>query len=280
MKHTLCPLFRLKQRALPLAALAAALSLYAQPPVKLTRAEQETFLREAKIEKMRSARKGITDSQQATLFDGKLRHDASVQSIDIAKSEFKTDRGTELNFKDSFKFNIAAYRLDKLMDLNLMPVYMERKIAGKTSSVGWWLDDVIGDEADRKKKKLTPPDVDAFNEQMYCVRVLVQLTANVDANQGNLLTDKNWNLWIIDFTRAFRLMRTLPNEKDLVKIDRKFLKALRELNEPQLAGALRPYVTNDEIKSLLKRRDLIVQHFDADVAAKGEAAVLCNLPAR
>lgn len=229
---------------------------------------------------MRSARKGITDSQQATLFDGKLRHDASVQSIDIAKSEFKTDKGTELNFKDSFKFNIAAYRLDKLMDLNLMPVYIERKIAGKTSSVGWWVDDVIGDEADRKKKNMTPPDVDAFNEQMYCVRVLVQLTANVDANQGNLLTDKNWNLWIIDFTRAFRLTRTLPNPKDLVKIDRKFLKALRELNEPRLAEALRPYVTNDEIKSLLKRRDLIVQHFDADMAAKGEAAVLCNLPTR
>jgi hypothetical protein len=267
-------------RILPLAGILASGALFAQEAPKLTRAEQETFLREAKIEKIRSAAKGVTDSQRATLFDGKIRHDAHIQNVDIAKAEFRTDKGTELNFKDSYKFNIAAYRLAKLMDLNLMPVYVERKVAGKTSSVGWWVDDVIGDEADRKKKKLQPPDVDAFNDQMYSVRALVQLTANVDANQGNLLTDKNWNLWIIDFTRSFRLMRTLPNPKDLVKIDRKFLAALRELNEPRLAEALRPYVTSDEIKGLLTRRDLIVARFDAEVAAKGEKAVLCDLPPR
>ncbi len=263
-----------------LAAVLAAVCVYGQEPVKLTRAEMETFLRDGRVEKMRSAAKGITDSQRATLFDGKLRHDASVQSIDIARNEFRGDRGTELNFKDSFKFNIAAYRLDKLMDLNLVPVYVERKVAGKTSSVGWWVDDVIGDEMDRKKKNMTPPDTGAFNDQMYCVRVLVQLTANVDANVGNVLTDKNWNLWIIDFTRSFRLTRSLPNPKDLVKIDRRFLKALRDLNEPQVTEALRPHVTKDEIKGLLARRDAIVKRFDAEVAAKGEAAVLCDLPSR
>src|SRR5215470_13670821 len=78
---------------------------------QLTDAEQEEFLRTAKIVRTKSASKGVTGTSRVTMTDGKLTHDAHVQCIDEAKQEFVSDRGTELNFKDSYKFNIAAYRL-------------------------------------------------------------------------------------------------------------------------------------------------------------------------
>src|SRR3712207_8869744 len=52
------------------------------------------------------------------------------RSIDEAKQSYQTDRGTEINFKDSWKYNIAAYRLDKLLELNMIPVSIERTLPG------------------------------------------------------------------------------------------------------------------------------------------------------
>jgi hypothetical protein len=54
----------------------------------------------------------------------------------------------------SYKFNIAGYRLARLIGIENTPVYIERKVGGKTCSVSWWVDDVMMDEADRKKKKM------------------------------------------------------------------------------------------------------------------------------
>ena len=46
--------------------------------------------------------------------------------------------GTELNFVDSYKYNIAAYRLAELLGIDdMLPVYVERKWEGdQARSVG------------------------------------------------------------------------------------------------------------------------------------------------
>src|SRR5713226_7356251 len=73
---------------------------------QLTREQMAEFLKTAKIVKSRYAGKGVTGSQRATLTDGTVTHDAHITTIDESKSEYKTDRGTELNFRDSYKYNI------------------------------------------------------------------------------------------------------------------------------------------------------------------------------
>ena len=83
---------------------------------------------------------------------------------------------------------------------------------------------------------------------------------------------------MIDFTRAFRANKDLLSPKDLVECDRKLLAKLRELNKPLLQKRLKPYVTDMEIDGLLARRDKIVAFFDKEIAVKGEAAVLFDLP--
>ena len=154
---------------------------------KLTLAEQEEFLKNAKVIKTKPTPGGITGSLRATLSDGKLTHDAHIQSIDESKSRFEGSRGVEINFRDSYKFNIAGYRLGKLLGFNMIPPSIERSHAGKSSSFTWWVDDVKFDEAARLKKKLTSPDAEAWNDQMHLVRVFDQLIFNTDRNLGNLL---------------------------------------------------------------------------------------------
>lgn len=247
----------------------------------LTAAEEEEFLLNAKVLKRQAARKGITGSERATLSDGKIEHYAHIQAINEEKPTFTSTRGTELNFKDSYKFNIAAYRLGKILGIeSMIPVSVDRKVGGKSSAVTWWVDDLLMDEEERNKKHEDPPDKDNWNKQMYVVRVFDQLIYNTDRNLGNLLIDKKWNIWMIDHTRAFRLQNKLMSEKDLVMCDRKLLASLRKLDEETLTEHLRPFLTKSEIKAILQRRDLIVKFFDNEIASKGESAVVYDLPPR
>src|SRR5690242_13786345 len=263
-------------RSAALGGLALAVQFYALPapaqdPSTLTIEQKEEFLRTAKISTEKSAKKGITDTQRVTLTDGKLTHDASVQRIDEHKDVFQGQDGTtEFNFKDSYKFNIAAWKLARLLGIDdMMPPYVDRKFKGDNASFSWWVDDVMMDEEDRSKKHVTAPNLDAWNQEMYVVRVFDQLINNTDRNLGNLLIDKNWHIWIIDHSRTFRTRRDLRNAKNLVQCDRSLLAKMKALDEPTLKKELAPYVNSEEIKGLLARRDLIVKFF----GSKGESAL-------
>jgi hypothetical protein len=244
---------------------------------KLSDSEQEQFLKVAKIIQTKQASKGVTGTTRVTMTDGKITHDAHVQCIDESKHEFKTDRGTELNFRDTYKFNIAAYRLARLLGIENLPVTVERKVQGKSCSVDWWVDGVMMDEAKRKEKKMNAPDAEAWNNQMYVVRVFDQLIFNVDRNLTNLLILKNWDIVMIDHSRSFRLFHTLQNPKNLVKCDRTLLQNLRALNKDDVAKALIPYCTKTEVEAVMARRDVIVKFFDDRIKQNGEAAVLYDV---
>jgi hypothetical protein len=244
---------------------------------QLTDAEKEQFLRTGKMGRTKSAAKGITGTTRVTMNDGKLTHDAHVQCIDEAKHEFQTDRGTELNFKDSYKFNIAAYRLSRMLGIENLPTTVERKVGGKTCAVDWWVDDVMMDEAGRKSKKLNAPDPDMWNNEMYVLRVFDQLIYNVDRNLTNLLILKSWDIVMIDHSRSFRLMHTLENPKNLVKCDRTLLQNMRALKKDEVLKKLLPYCTKLEVEGLMVRRDVIVKFFDDQIKEKGESAVLYDL---
>lgn len=245
-------------------------------PPKITRAEIQEFLLHAKIVEKKELSKGITNSQRAVLDDGKLRHDAHIQTVDISKTSFQTTQGTEMNFRDCYKFNVAACELDKLLELNMVPVSVERKV-GNMAAVTWWVDNTWMTELDRKNKKIEPPDQLYWNQQMYDCRVFDQLIYNTDRNLGNLVISKDWKIWLIDHTRAFRDMKDLRSPKDLVECDRKLLGKLRELNKEILTKELGRYLTTMEIEGLLARRDKIVHFFDEQIAQKGETAVLFDL---
>jgi hypothetical protein len=256
-----------------------SLSVVAQTPQQgesqLTIEQMKTFLLNAKVIKEKQTPKGITAPSRLTMTDGVLTHDAGFQSIDESKAKMEFATGaTEMNFRDSYKFNIAAYELACLLGLgHMMPVTVERKLNGKMGSLTWWLK-VQMDEVDRMKKKITPPYPERWNAQMYRVRVFTQLVFDMDRNLTNLLIGPNWELYMIDFTRAFRLHHQLKAEKDLVKCDRKLLDNLRKLQQSDVEQATSKYLNKSEIKAIMMRRDKIVAHFEKLVAQKGEKEIL------
>ncbi len=261
--------------------LSLALTFFAaaqQPGTPATDQEKEEFLRTATVTSSREIPVGVTHTRRAALTKSGYTHDAHIQTINESQREYRSARGVEINFTDTYKYNIAGYRLDRLLGLNMMPVSVQRKIGGTTAAVTWWVDDVQMMELERHNKRLDAPDPEAWKRQMFMVRIFNELTYDSDANLGNLLIDKNWRLWIIDKTRAFRLMTNLRTAKTLedpqLQCDRKVYAALKVLDQPLLEKQLMPFLTKPEIKAVLARRDRIVKIIDTHIASRGEANVL------
>jgi hypothetical protein len=240
------------------------------------------FLQSASIvsrEKLSSGITGTTGSEKGTLSDGKLTHDVHIQCLDVFRPVWKGAEGTiEKNFRDSWKFNVAAYRLARLLGIETVPMSVERSIDGKLCSVTWWVDNVWLVEAERRDKGIKPPATDHWVNQLITVRVFDQLIHNTDRNQGNLLITPDWKVWLIDHTRAFRTNRNLLNRETLKRINVQLLNKLKNLNTISLKTSVGPYLRAEEISALLARRDLIVSYFANEVREKGEEAVLTGLP--
>jgi len=254
----------------------------AKKAVGLTDAEKESFLAEGVVVHTRAVGSGVTGSVRATLRKGGLEHDAHIQSIDLSKPLNSLGAGTtEIDFRDTYRNNIAAYRLDRRLGLGMIPVTVERDFERKKSAFTWWVDDVVMDELQRHDKKIEAPDPLAWNRQMYAVRIFDQLIYNFDRNLGNLLVDKSWNLWMIDHTRAFKIFKDLKDVANLgTHCPRSLLAALRELDRPSLIRLSRRLLTEGQVTALLARRDLIVKYYDAKIASLGEKEVLYDLPMR
>ncbi len=115
----------------------AAICCESADETPLAKEQIKQFLQTAEIIKSAPSRKGATHPWRLTLSNGTIAHDAAFQTVDEHKAEMTLESGkVELGFFDSYKCNIAAYRLAELVGLDdLLPVYVERKWKGKTGSL-------------------------------------------------------------------------------------------------------------------------------------------------
>jgi hypothetical protein len=241
----------------------------------LSDAEIEQFLLKAKVIKTKGIKKGVTGSLQGTLSDGQLTHFAHIQTIDERKQQFVGDKGgVEFDFRDSWTFNIAGYKIDRMLGMNVVPVSVERNHGYSPAAYTWWLDDVKMEEEERlarkkenekgkePKKEAEPPDVEKWNQQMQMVRVFDQLIGNVDRNLGNLIITNDWRLWPIDHTRAFRTNKQLKVEANVTRCDRAVLERMKALDKATLTRETGKYLSTFQIDALLARRDAIVKRLE------------------
>ena len=133
-----------------------------------------------------------------------LTHDAHIQTIDEYKREFRTDGG-RVRLPRQLEFNVAAYKIDRLLGLNMVPVSVQRSYRStprRLHLVAGRCDDGRRETGRRKRsRRRTAPTGTSRTTMM---RLFDQLIANIDRNIGNIVYTKDWRLWPIDHTRAFR----------------------------------------------------------------------------
>jgi ribonucleotide reductase alpha subunit len=81
-------------------------------------------------------------------------------------------------------------------------------------------------------------------------------------------------LRLIDHSRSFRAQKTLRNPEQLTRFSKLLLEGLQRLNYADLRKQMSRYLIDAQVKTLIERRDAILELARKLVAEKGEAAVI------
>jgi hypothetical protein len=237
--------------------------------------DTERFLHDGRIMKLGDTLGGVTRSRQATVeFNGQTRF-AVWKTIDQKRTGVTSlgTSGYEINFQDTWKNEVPAYELDKLLGLGMVPATVSRRYRNTEGALTAWVD--LGmSEAERLKKQLVPPDSAVWSQNMAKVTLFDNLIYNIDRHANNIYITKDWHIILIDHSRSFRSFSELRSESDLRRFSRSMLAALEKLDRPMLNEKLSKYLDGGQIDALMARRDAIVARARRLVQEQGEAAVL------
>ena len=247
------------------------------------REDLEKFLLSAAIVKSEPIGEGVTKPMKVFLKQGDIEH----------KAAWKNVSGSPLGVPDEWRYEIAAYRMDKLLDLRMIPPTVERELEGREGSLQLWAETARSLLDVMDKGIPIPPSVsELMVRNKYLVRAFDSLIANDDRTQQNIRYTEDWRTILIDHSRSFRsskdsfeslffgrhgtkkgedgrmfLFKTLP---------RVFFERLKSLTFESIQATTAGTLNEKEIRAVLARRDLLIKDIEEMIAERGENEVLYN----
>ncbi len=240
------------------------------------RPKWEEFLKTAEIIGSEDVPEGVTKPVRIFLKKGE----------EEASGCWKKIKGKKGGFLEGWQYEIAAYEMDKLLDLNVIPPTVEKEFKGKKGSLQLWVKSEYSllDIMDQKIS-FPPEHSDHLSKMKYITRVFDSLIANEDRTQQNILYTKDWRLILIDHSRSFRssdkftkqLMfgkNGIKGPKLIRRLPRALVEKIKRLDFESIKNAVGPYLEDKEIKAILARKKLLLEEIEEMIKEKGEENVL------
>lgn len=247
-------------------------------PLPFVSAEQILeFLSAANVVEANRIGVGINNPYKVLLEKDGIRAHACFRDVKVFKQKLKLEGKVYLNFRDDAIFEVAAYRISRLLGLNNVPPVVERELFGKRGTLQLWLEESFS-EKKRLSGKVIPSSPRKWGHEYQAMLLFDALIANFDRNQGNILYDSNWNRWLIDHTRSFLTTRDVRDISDVRQCNRELWNGLRRLDESTLEDEVGDVLSDWQIEGILARRDQIVEHFQDRIDRYGESVVILNSP--
>lgn len=237
----------------------------------------ELCLAEGKIlKKKKKTLEGVTRPQLYTIECRGQERRAVVKSLHESVTGLKRfdDGSWEINFTDSFRYERAAYLLDRALGLDMVPVAVIRQVRRRESAFIEFID--------RASYERDSPHTPSGGEraelarQKAVMRIFDALIYNTDRNTQNLLVDDgDWRLYLIDHSRAFRQVSDLPEgwAETRARLSPELYERLKGLEEQALVELLDGLLSRSQVRALLARRDKIIRKIDEDRKKVGDAVV-------
>jgi len=227
----------------------------------------ENYLRTAKIvsvEKDQAA--GRTAPWIITLDDGEIVRQGFFKHVNAPRPT--------MFLPDSYKYELAAYELNKLLDLNIVPPVVEREIEGIKGSVQQYIKNFIR-ESDRKRRNIEPPDPKNFENTLEEIKIFENLVYDECLDTDDIfIQTEDWKVWRVDFTEAFSPSSELLPGCKIRRCSKKLYKNLQKLDNDSIKAKLKLYLNDEEIKTLLIRKKIILDKIKQLIEEKGEESVL------
>jgi len=220
----------------------------------------EQALRTAVVTKMEDVPIGVTKPQRA-------RVDPPAPVASFAWKVIPP--GRKKGFFESYKSEIAAYELDKMLRLQMVPPIVERSVKGEKGAAIYWVDNTSRWDVKNPPKGPEP----TWSRQLTRMKMFDLLVANIDRNQGNLIYDADFHLFLIDHSRAFTDKKDLKGISPLAYVDRDLWTRMQALTIESLKAGLGEWVDDGELRALLTRRAEMAKVIGQMVAARGERSV-------
>lgn len=249
------------------------------PEERAERERIEKFLSTAEIIKSEEIGEGVTKPLRLTLRQGDTE----------CRGCWKNPRGIKEGFLEGWQYEIAAYRMDKLLGLDMIPPTVEREFDGKKGSLQFWVDSEMSD-LERMDQGISIPaqNLEEWNKRKYLMRAYDCLIANDDRTQQNIRYTADWRMILIDHSRSFRSSKEycqrlvygkngIKGAKLFRQLPRDFIERVKALDFEMIKGALGPYLEDKEIKAILLRKDLLLKEIAEMIEEKGEDQVLYSL---
>ncbi len=224
--------------------------------------EMEEYLKTAEIVKIEDVGRGVTNPKRAHLAPG-----GPFESM-----AWKPLRpGMYSGFWESYKAEIAAYEIDKLLGLDMVPPTVERRVKGDLGAAIMWIAPTQSFKDLGGPPGAPPKHFDSWNRQMVKAKMFDNLIGNRDPNLGNWLKDPAWNLILVDHSRALTTIK--DNVHKFTRVDALLWEKMKGLTDESLTAAVGQWLGKGEIKAILERRDRMQKDIDKLVKDLGEAAV-------
>ena len=177
--------------------------------------------------------------------------------------------GFNRGFWMSYKAEIAAYELDKLLKLDMLPPTVEREVKGVRGSMVLWVENLAS-----WKFPEPPPEANRsqWERQLARMTMFDDLIGNQVRNAGNMVRDGRWNLILLDHIATFRSGTELPSP--LSRVDAELWQRMQQLTRRQLDTRLRPWLDDSEIAGILARRERMKTEINRLIKERGAPAVV------
>ena len=175
--------------------------------------------------------------------------------------------GRPNGFWESYKSEIAAYELDKLLGMRMVPPVVERSVDKEVGAAVMWVRGM------KSVKQLggKVPQGPAWGKALRKMQMFDNLIGNPDRNAGNILVGPPGELILIDHSRAFI---TDDNLKNFERVDARLWDRMQAVTRDDLTRVLGAWIDDDAIDAMIKRRTRMVKEVDRLVKKNGRAHVI------
>jgi hypothetical protein len=161
---------------------------------------------------------------------------------------------------DAIRKNLAAYRLDRALQLGLVPATVQRAVNGQAGILQARPERWVT-QADVEQKSLRPGGWCALEPQFQLMYAFDALTGNEGRTRDRILYDTaEWLLLLTGHEQAFGTGKTLPRHLRAAppRPGPEMRRRLALLDKATLTQALGDLLNDRERNALLARRDLLL----------------------